>query len=90
MGALDLLILAIATWRVSYLVTKEDAPFRLAARLRERHPLGGLTTCIYCASAWAAIALYVLWWTPLQPMVTITAIAGGAMMLMTFTGANHG
>jgi hypothetical protein len=89
MGLLDLLILAIATWRVSYLVTREDAPFQLAAKFRARFPLGGLTECIYCTSVWVAAALYLLWLTPAQPVVTIIAVSGAALMLGSYTGANH-
>ena len=85
----DLLILALATWRVSYLITSEDAPFQLAAKFRAKFPLGGLSTCIKCAGVWVAIMMYLLWYTSLQPIVVISAIAGGALMLASFTGVHH-
>ena len=89
MPPLDLLILALASWRLAYLLTKEDAPFRLMARLRAITTFGGLLDCIYCASIWASIGCYLLWQTPLAPLVTILAISGGAMMLWRYTGAEH-
>ena len=89
MQPFDLLIIVLATWRVSYLVTREDAPFRLAAKLRARFPLGGLTTCIYCVSVWVAAGLYLLWLTPAQVIVTMLAISGGALMLASYSGVHH-
>lgn len=90
MDFLNLLILSLASWRLAYLATREDAPFKLAVRFRTRYPLGGLTTCLYCAGMWTAALMYILWLTPLAPIVTIFAIAGGALMLATYTGVNRG
>lgn len=89
MQPLDLLILVLATWRLAYLIAKEDAPLRLMARLRARFPLGGLTTCQYCASVWAAAGLYLLMLTPAVWIVYILAISGGAMLLYRYTGGDH-
>jgi hypothetical protein len=86
----DLLIIALAAWRLAYLLTKESAPFNLMGRFRTRYPLGGLLTCIYCASVWTALLCMGLYLTPLAPVVWIFAISGGALMLASWTGANHG
>jgi hypothetical protein len=85
----DLLVLCLATWRLAYMVTRESGPFDVFTTLRERLPLGGLTSCIYCASVWAALLLLLLWHTPAQPLLLVLAIAGGALMFGSYSGANH-
>ena len=85
----DVLIIAAAAWRLAYLVTKEDAPFRLMARLRSRTTIGGLLDCIKCASVWTAALMVLLWVTPLQPVVFVFAVSGAALMLASWTGVHH-
>lgn len=63
MHALELLLAALATWRVSWLLHAEDGPFHLAARLRAelgRLRLGGALECLYCTSVWVAAPVAVL------------------------------
>lgn len=90
MNATDLLIISLATWRLAYFVSKENAPFDAMKRLRERFPLGGGTACIYCVSIWTAIGSWLLLQTLLYPLVYIAAASGGAMMLWRYTGGEHG
>lgn len=90
MTFLDLLILTLAAWRLAYLITKESAPFNLMGRFREAHPNWKVLTCIYCCSVWTAALMYILWLTPLAPLVAILALSGGALMLATYTGVNRG
>lgn len=85
----DLLTLALAVWYCTYAITKSSGPFHVFVTVRQRLPLGGLTTCMVCASVWIAGALYLLWLTPVQPLVYLPAIAGAALMLGSYTGANH-
>lgn len=85
----DLLILALATWRLAYLISKENAPFNLMGRFRTRFPLGGGSSCIYCVSVWCAAFWLILWQTPLRPLVYLFAISGAALMLATYSGVNH-
>lgn len=89
LSPLDALILMLATWRMAHLLVNEDAPFRVMARLRERTTLGGLLTCIKCASVWMAALMLALWFTPLVWLVWIAAISGGALMLASYTGVTH-
>lgn len=89
LSPLDLLLLTLATWRAAYLVTKESGPFHLAAAFRSRFPLGGLTTCLKCASVWAAALMLLLWLTPLQPVVYVASISGAAIMLGNYTGSSQ-
>ncbi len=92
---LDVLILMLATWRTAHLLTSEDAPFRLMARVRERTTLGGLLMCIKCASVWTAAALLWFYSAFIHPLsfaefcLLIPAISGGALMLASYSGASH-
>lgn len=86
---LDLLVLALATWRLAYLMAREDAPFHLMTRLRQRTTFGGLLDCIKCSSWWAALVMLLLWFTPLQPLVWVFAVSGAALMLGNYTGSTQ-
>src|ERR1017187_7253096 len=49
---------ALATWRVTHLLVREDGPADAVARLREKlgdSQFGALMDCFYCASVWVAI-----------------------------------
>lgn len=87
MTAVELLILSLACWRVAFLVTNDDAPFKIMRWLRLRY--GGGLYCIRCMSVWAAILTFLLWFTPLQPVVYIAAISGGALMLHKYVGYDY-
>lgn len=86
MNLLDFLLLSIATWRLSYMIVKEDGPYNILTRFRARFSLGGLTTCIYCLSVWIAALLYVVF-IYAAPIVYVLAVSGGALMLRSYTGA---
>jgi hypothetical protein len=48
---------ALATWRVTHLLAREDGPFDAVFRLRARlgsGALGELADCFYCLSVWVA------------------------------------
>lgn len=90
MTPIDILLLSLFTWRGAYLLVKEDAPFRLMARLRERTTFGGLLTCMYCSSVWVALIGYLVLSTPLVPLVYVGAISGAAMLLHRYTGGDFG
>lgn len=87
MNWLDFILLAIATWRLSYLLTGEDGPFLILVKLRSLRPLRGVLGCIYCTSIWAAAALWGVYRIEdAQPVVWILAISGLALMLRMYTG----
>lgn len=90
MQPFDVLIIALATWRLAYMVTSEAGPWDVFARLRTRWPLGGLLTCVRCLSVWAAAALWLVYLTPASPVVLLLAISAAALMLASYTGAAHG
>lgn len=82
-------MLALATWRLSYLLVREDGPYNITKRLRALFSLGGLLDCIYCVSVWAALLMYGLLPTPAAPVVYVLAISGAAMLMHRYTGGNH-
>lgn len=90
MQPLDLLLIALAVWRLSYFLVREDAPFKLMKRFREKHPTWGVFSCVYCASIWMAAFTLLLWHIPyLDMLIYLFAISGAALMLASFSGANH-
>lgn len=91
MTPLDLLILALATWYISFIVTapRFSGPFGVLAWLRARKSLEGVTSCIFCFAPWCMGLLLLIWHTPVAPVVIVFAGAGGALMLASYSGAHH-
>lgn len=87
MQLLDLIILSIATWRLAFFVVYETGPFAFMSKLRGKHDLGGLLTCIKCASVWSALVMFLLYISPATVVVWIASISGLALMLSSYTGA---
>jgi len=81
----ETLILAAASWRLAFMVVREDGPLSMFARLRQRTTLGGLLECVFCASVWTAALLYVLWFVA-RPVVVVLAASGAGLMLASWTG----
>ncbi len=51
-------VAALATWRLTHLLVREDGPADAIARTRERlgeSQLGAMMDCFYCTSMWVAI-----------------------------------
>jgi hypothetical protein len=90
MSPFELLILALATWRLAFMLVREDGPGDVFLRLRQRRLLLGLFGCVYCMSVWTAGVMLVLWaiW-PLTVLVYVLAISGAALMLQSFSGVQH-
>lgn len=87
MPPFDFIVLALATWYLAYSIAHKDGPWQLFKRVRERLPLGGLTACIVCLSFWIGGAFYVLSIVA-QPVVSVFAVAGLAILLHRFTGGD--
>lgn len=99
---MKLLILALATWRLSSLIVSEEGPFRVFSKFREivgvRHapdgePFGtnwfamGIS-CIWCCTVWIGLALAVSYWL-WKPTVWIAlpfALSAGAIIVEEFVG----
>lgn len=85
----DWLVIALGAWYVAYMMTSTYGPFDLFIRIRRRISLGGLTQCIVCLVVWAAAVLLVLYATSLRPVVIAFSLAGGALMLASWTGVTR-
>ena len=78
-------VAALATWRVTHLLAKEDGPAHVIARVREslgESELGALMDCFHCTSIWVAIpfALYVAK-KPTERFATWLALSATACLL---------
>lgn len=85
----DFLILAIATWRLSYMLVSEPGPGNLLTKLRTL-PNGGVFDCLFCTSFWVGLLGYWLYTVDFMPLVYPFAISGLAMMLRSYTGVGLG
>lgn len=70
--ALTLAVLALAGWRVAYMLTNEDGPANVFGKVRlhlSANPYGEikpgsadkLFTCVYCMSFWTTAAAALIW-----------------------------
>jgi hypothetical protein len=76
---------ALATWRITHLLAREDGPGDAVLRMRQRAGggvLGRLMDCFYCLSLWVA-APFALWVTraPLDLVLCWLALSGAACLL---------
>ena len=83
--ALEFLIGTLAAWRIAALLTREDGPFGVFARLRARAGSGEVgrgLQCLYCTSVWSAAPLagFVAPWSARSPVIWL-ALSGGACLL---------
>lgn len=88
---LDLTLAVLALWRVTHLLSAEDGPWRLLARLRQTLASGfwsDLTSCFYCLSLWLSAPL--AWWlgaTWSERALLWPALSGAAILLERATAA---
>lgn len=88
-GLPGLLILALAVYRLSRMLAIEEGPARMFVRYRQAGinlGLGGLVTCFYCTSVWAAAVLLFAWLTGAvgQAVVLWLAASGAACLMYAF------
>jgi len=90
MTPFNFFLLILASLGTAYLLTNAafTGPFHLLTKLRERFPLGGLTTCIVCALPYVtALWLFVLLVVPeVVEVLWLAAAVGGALVLRHYTG----
>jgi hypothetical protein len=92
-----LAIAILACWRVTRLVTRENGPWHVIARLRTRagaSVFGELMDCPYCTSVWVAMpATLVVVPSPMQtPTAWVTAwlaISGATCLLFDLRPAPY-
>lgn len=93
MSALLLFAGILATWRVTHLITAEDGPWNLVARLRQAAGsgfFGHLMDCFYCSSMW--IALPLAYWVGASWAargVAWLALSGGAILVERLIPERH-
>lgn len=82
-------VAALATWRVTHLLVREDGPADAIARVRERlgeSQLGALMDCFHCASMWVAIPFaFFAVKKPANRVAAWLAISGAACLIEELT-----
>lgn len=84
-----LILCALAVWRITHLLSKEDGPFDIIYLLRKQLGqgfFGNLLDCFYCLSIW--IALPVGFWmgaTWAEKIICWFALSGIACLLEKFS-----
>jgi len=88
MNVLRILVAALAVWRLTHLLQREDGPFDVIKRSRHwlrRALLEGLADCFYCLSLWlAAPFAYFLAASWLDRAMLWPALSGAAIILNRF------
>lgn len=99
MNLLALVLLALATFRVSMLITKEDGPFHIFRNLRVyygrqaskqdtytpiREFIAELLSCPYCLSIYTAVFLYIMFYVSIIP-IFVLAIWGLATLFLVYS-----
>ncbi|MDB5201875.1 MAG: hypothetical protein JWQ27_1284 [Ferruginibacter sp.] len=76
------LLICLACWRLTHLLSKEDGPFDLVYLLRKKAGagfFGSLLDCFYCVSIWIAfplvLALGYFWWEKLLYWLSVSGAA---------------
>lgn len=76
---------ALATWRITHLLAKEDGPADLIVRIRKRLGsgwAGRLMDCFHCLSFWvAAPMVFFVGGEPLELLLTWLALSAAACLL---------
>lgn len=84
----DFVLLFCASYSLAEMISREKGPWDIFTKLRERLPLGGLTSCVKCTVRWIAIGLFIVHlFTPVLSWVL--AISGAALLIRSYTGAAH-
>ena len=82
-------VAALATWRLTHLLVREDGPADAIARTREwlgESQLGALMDCFYCTSFWVAVAVVSTVMRSRRPApLQWLAVSGGACLLERIT-----
>ena len=89
----ELLVGALAVWRVTHLLNAEDGPGKILVRLRRAAGQGfwgQLLDCYYCLSLWvAAPAAFLMGLNWKQDLVLWLALSGAACLLERATAERN-
>ena len=93
MKTLDLLIIALATWRLAWMLIKENGPGGFFLWLRDGAIwprwfgwLRGLLGCVFCMSVWTGFVCVALHELGLQIVLLPFAASAAGLMLASWTG----
>jgi hypothetical protein len=85
------IVVLLATWRVTHLISSEDGPGKVIRKFRkalEPTFLGDLVACFYCLSFWIAVPFCLtLGVTFKDSLLLWLALSGGAILLERATSA---
>lgn len=87
LSVVDAVALGLSTFYLAFSLARTHGPFNAFKAFRDRWPIGGLVTCVYCLSVWVALIM----WALLQvypPAVYIIAAAGASSAFYRYTGAD--
>jgi len=87
---LAFVIAALAAWRVSHLIAKEEGPFHLFGKWRALvggHPVGELFTCFQCLSLWVGAGLALLAGSTWKETALLALALSGAACLLNRLGS---
>jgi len=79
------LVLLVAVWRVTHLISAEDGPFDLIIRFRRllgTSFLGKLMDCFYCLSIWVGVLCSIFAATNVAEIIALALYYSGASILL--------
>jgi hypothetical protein len=87
MSLFEFVLMTLAVWRLTYLVTSETGPGDIFLNIRlwtERHSkfLSDLLSCVYCTSIWVSLGFTVLFFVDLRQAIVLSLALSGASILV--------
>lgn len=82
---LKYILLVIAVWRVTHLISAEDGPFDVIIRLRKfvgNSFFGKLMDCFYCLSVWIGFCAAIYITRDPEQLVVLTLFYSGSATLL--------
>ena len=81
------LILALATWRFSAMLSYEEGPWQIFERIRARYQWE-IFECVWCLSIWVAVALWIIYnfWPGVVIVLVPFALSAGAIIVEKING----
>lgn len=86
MNWLDLVLLILASFRLTHLLVTDSITEPIRQRLESVRFIGELITCYWCAGVWVSgglVALHLIWPGGSRPLLLLLAVAGGQALLET-------
>lgn len=87
MSWFDVVLLMLASFRLTHLIVFDSIAEPLRAPLEGKKFWGDLIGCYWCSGFWVSLALvigYTMWPAVFHPLVLVLAVAGGAALLESY------